>query len=341
MIRRTLIRCAVLLAAACLGAGAAAPARAASPNDQMRDAIMAIRGLVDRDGSTRYFTYPTASKVQAGRLGSWWPTDPWTGARLTAGISRGHYRYRVSADRRHYRLTGYLDGGAILVTGGMPKTIMLAYDHRSEEGINLIRQYIEDYAAAHDGVYPLPADVDDDGRVGLEPQHRYWPSNPWDHFNMTQRADHGSFSYQVAADRASYTLRLHRALKNDYVLTGTTVTNPWQQLLASLEDEILRRSGKILAGYVGQWFLQHAGTLPTAVELAPSAAVGAAHPDWPQDPTSGAAMQPGTGPGAFSYASGAAGAFTLTVHLHSGDFQAGGVAPSLAAPARGSGSSGP
>ena len=94
---------------------------------------------------------------------------------------------------------------------------------------------------------------------------------------MAQRGDHGSFSYAVAADRTSYTLRLHRALKNDYVLTGTTVTSPWQQLLTSLEDEILRRSGKILAGYVGQWSLQHAGALPTVAELAPAAAVGAAH----------------------------------------------------------------
>ena len=118
---------------------------------------------------------------------------------------------------------------------------------------------------------------------------------------MTQRGDRGSFSYEVAADRSSYALRLHRALKSDYVLTGTTMTSPWQQLLASLEDEILRRSGRILAGYVDQWALQHAGTLPTVTEHdARPAAVGAAHPDWPQDPSSGAAMLPGTGPGAYT-----------------------------------------
>lgn len=342
MIRRTLILCAVLITAVCLGAGAAAPARAASPDAQMRDALMAIRGLIDREGATRYFTYPTRDRVRAGRLGgTWWPSDPWTGARMTSGVGRGHYRYRVSADRRRYRLVGYLGSGAVILTGGMPKSIMLAYDHRSEEGVNLIRQYVEGYAAMHDGVYPLPIEVSDDGAVGLEPQHRYWPSNPWDHANMAQRADHGSFSYQVAADRQSFTLRLHRALKNDYVLTGTTVTGPWQQLLTSLEDEILRRSGKILAAYVGQYSLQHAGTLPTIAAMAPAAAVGAAHADWPQDPTSGAAMQPGAAPGAYSYSPGAAGAYTLTVHLHSGDFQAGGVAPSPAAPARSSGTSEP
>jgi hypothetical protein len=44
MIRLTLVLCAALLAAACVGAGAAAPARAASPDDEMRQAVMALRG---------------------------------------------------------------------------------------------------------------------------------------------------------------------------------------------------------------------------------------------------------------------------------------------------------
>ncbi len=342
MIRRTLILGAALLAAVCLSAGAPAAARAGSPNAQMRDGVMALRGLIDRAGAERYFEYPKRSTVRPGHLGDgWWPADPWTGSRMRPGVGRGHYLYKVTQDRRHYRLIGYLDGRVMVVRGGMPHSIMLAYDHRSEEGINLVRQYIEDYAAAHDGVYPLPTEVSDVGAVGSEPRHRYWPSNPWDHFNMTQRADHGSFSYTVAADRASYTLRLHRALKNDYVLTGTTATSPWQQLLTSLEDEILRRSGKVLAGYVGQWALQHEGTLPAVAELTPATAVGAEHGDWPRDPSSGVAMQPGTGPGAYTYAPGAAGAYTLTVHLHSGDFQAGGVAPSLSAPARSSATAGP
>ena len=343
MIRRTaLILGVALLAAVWLGAGAAAPARASAANTQMRSAIMALRGMIDREGAADFFTYPARASVRPGHMAEgWWPANPWTGRAMTAGASRGHYRYEVSADRRRYRLIGYLAGGTVVLKGGMPKIIMLAYDHRSEEGINLIRQYIEDYAGAHDGVYPLPSEVSDDGPVGSQPQHRYWPSNPWDHYDMKQRSDHGSFSYQVAADRASYTLRLHRALKPDYVLTGTTATTPWQQLLTSLEDEILRRSGRILAGYVSQWELQHAGTLPTVPELAPApGGVGLAHPDWPQDLSSGAAIQPGTGPGSYTYAPGTAEAYTLTVHLHSGNFQAGGTAPSPAASARSAGSPG-
>ena len=77
MIRRTLMLSAVLLAAVCLGAGAAAPARASSPNEQMREALLALRGLIDREGAARWFAYPTRSTVRYLHLGgSAWPTDP-------------------------------------------------------------------------------------------------------------------------------------------------------------------------------------------------------------------------------------------------------------------------
>lgn len=342
MIRRTTLTLAVALSAAVwLGAGAVAPARASSPESDMREAIMALRGLIDRKGAAHFFVYPSRTEVRPGTLGGWWPTDPWSGELLQPGRERGRYRYSTSNDRRRYRLVGFLGGGRrIVVRGGMPRDIMLAYDHRGEEGLNLIRQYIEDYAAAHEGVYPRPADVAADGAVGADPVRRYWPSNPWDHGMMRQRGDHGSFSYTVAGDRLSYTLALHRSLKHDYVLTGAVVTSPWQQLLTGLQDEILRRTGSVLAGYVDQWARHHGGKAPAADLLAPGTPLAAAHPDWPRDPRSGTLMHPGESPGDYTYAPGTAGAYRLTVHLHSGDFQAGGRAPSASAPGLDSGSSG-
>ena len=342
MTQRILTLGATLLAAALLVAGVATPARADSRNAQMRDGIMALRGMIDRQGAADFFLYPTRSRVSPGHLeDQWWPVDPWTGSLMRPGAGRGHYRYRVAADRRSYRLIGCLSRGVFAVSGGMPPQIRLAYDHRSEEGINLVRQYIEDWAQLNDGLYPLPTDVTADGAVGMQPNHRYWPSNPWDHLVMKEGADPGSFTYELAPDRTSYTLRLHRALKPDYVLTGAAAGGPWQQLLASLEDEILRRSGRILSGYVDQWSLQHGGELPLVADLAADASVGEAHGDWPQDPVGGGAMRPGTEPGTYDYAPGADRAYTLTINLHSGAFAAGGTAPAPAAPARGSGSSTP
>jgi len=326
MIRRTtLILGIALLTAVWLGAGAGTPARASGGDASMREALMALRGIIDREGAAHYFAYPGRREVRAGGgLSSWWPSDPWTGGPLTPGSSQGHFRYTRTKDRRHYRLTGFLGGGrAIVVTGGMPRGIMLAYDHRGEEGLNLIRQYVEDYAAAHHGLYPAPADVAADGAVGTSPSRRYWPSNPWNHSMMAQRSDHGSFSYAVASDRASYTLRLHRALKRDYVLTGSRMTDPWQRLVTSLEDAILRRNGRLLAGFARTWAAGNDGELPSAAQFTPGGTVGQAHADWPLDPASGATMEPGSAPGAYTYAPGAAGAFTVIVHLHSGDFRTG------------------
>lgn len=336
--RTTLILGIALLAAVWLGAGAAAPARAASPDDDMREAVMALRGIIDRRGAAHFFQYPSRAELRPGVLGSWWPTDPWSGGPLSPGETTGHYKYSTARHHRQYRLVGFLSGGrSIVVEGGMPRKMTLSYDHRGEEGINLIRQYVEDHAAAHDGVYPLPAEVAADGAVGADPVRRYWPSNPWDHAMMAQRRDPGSFTYQVAPDRLSYKLVLHRALKHDYVLTGTIVTSPWQQLVTGIHDEILRRSARVLAGYVDQWARHHGGQLPDAGTLAPDSALGAAHPHWPVDPSSGAAMRPGSTPGAYTYAPGNSGQYRLTVHLHSGDFRAGGIAPSASASSRDSG----
>ena len=166
LIRPASILGATVLAATCLAAVAAG---AASPNAQMRQAMLTLRGLIDRRGAERYFTYPKVRTVYPRRLvGSGaWPDDPWTGRDMLPGRTRGHYRYTVSPDRRRYRLVGYTDGGVVVLSGGMPTSIMRAYDHRGEEGLNLIRQYVEDHAARHDGLYPSPTEVSADGAVRL------------------------------------------------------------------------------------------------------------------------------------------------------------------------------
>ena len=156
-----------------------------------------------------------------GELGKGeWPRDPWTAKVLKPGTKRGNYQYSPAADRRSYKLVGYLSSGATYeVTGGMPRSMMVAYDHRGEEGINLIRQYVEAYIIEH-GRCPDPSEVVHEGAVGRYGKV-YWPSNPWDHYDMKQRDDRGSFDYSVSADRRSYTLRLHRSLSRDKVLKGS------------------------------------------------------------------------------------------------------------------------
>ena len=57
--------------------------------------------------------------------------------------------------------------------------------------------------------------------MGRQRRDLLWPSNPWDHGAMEQRADRGSFGYVRSADGKTFTLNLHQALKEDYVLQGT------------------------------------------------------------------------------------------------------------------------
>ena len=340
MIRRLIIIGAVLLAAACLYAGAAAPARAAgaSPTYLLRERLGLLQGYIERYANAHYSYYPTASEVRrdGGLPAPLWPLNPWTGRAMRPGSGVGDFSYRAAADRLSYKLVGHAAGSSITLRGHVPTTRKMQNDHRTREGLELVRQCIEIWARDHDGLYPPVRAVDAAADVGLHAGIRYWPHNPWFHTPMAQRRRRGDFTYTVADDRTRYAITAHYSRGGTFTLRGATATSPWLRILASLEDEILRRSARILAGYVDQWSLQHGGALPQIAELAAGSAVGAAHADWPLDPVGGGAMAPGTGPGAYTYAPGAAGAYTLTVHLHSGDFEAGGTAPSLPAPARGS-----
>jgi hypothetical protein len=216
---------AVALAALALAAGVAASpagARATWRADLMKTSLVALQASIEQDAAARMFVYAHPGAVRPGGLKSaFWPRDPWTGRMLTPGLTRGHYTYARGSDGRSYVLTGHLGGGRVFVVdGGMPHLPMLAYDHRGQEGLALIYQYVRLWSLLHPGRLPAPAQVTREGQVGQLRGVLMWPSNPWDHAAMQQRADRGSFSYARSEDGTTFTLRLHRATKGDYVLTG-------------------------------------------------------------------------------------------------------------------------
>jgi hypothetical protein len=172
------------------------------------------------------YPHPRSVSPAGGLPAAYWPRDPWTGRRLTPGTTRGHYVYARAGDYRSYTLTGYLSGGRTFVLrGGMPHTPKLAYDHRGKEGLGLLFQYVKTWSRSHRGRLPAPAQVAREGSVGRQRTAFTWPSNPWDHAAMQQRGDRGSFSYERSPDGKAFTLRLHRALKEDYVLEGTAASD--------------------------------------------------------------------------------------------------------------------
>lgn len=223
--RRALAALLVLLAALAAGAAVCAPAaRAVTRDELMKTSLLALQCAIEKSGSARMYVYPHPNSVSptGGLASDFWPRDPWTGKRLAPGSSQGHYAYVRAEDFRSYRLTAYLSGGrTFVVTGGMTHTPMLAYDHRGKEGLSLLFQYVKMWSRTHDGRLPTAAMVTREGSVGRQRRDLLWPSNPWDHGAMEQRADRGSFGYARSADGKTFTLNLHQALKEDYVLQGT------------------------------------------------------------------------------------------------------------------------
>jgi hypothetical protein len=215
----------VFVALAAVAALRPPAARATTRRDQlMKTSLVALQGAIEKNGAARMYVYPHPKSVSptGGLAIAFWPREPWGGRRLTPGTTRGHYTYTRAADYRSYRLTGYLSGGrTFVVRGGMAHTPKLAYDHRGKEGLNLLFQYVTMWSRAHAGRLPTAAMVSREGPVGQQRRNLLWPSNPWDHRAMEQRADRGSFGYVRSADGTRFTLRLHQALKADYVLAGT------------------------------------------------------------------------------------------------------------------------
>ena len=224
--RRAFSALLVLLVALTAGATLRAPAAfAATTRDElMKTSLLALQCAFEKGGGVNMYVYPRPSVVSpsGGLVSDFWPRDPWTGKRLTPGTTQGHYVYTRAQDYRSYQLTGYLSGGqTFTVHGGMTHTPMLAYDHRGKEGLNLLFQYVKMWSRAHDGRLPAAEMVSREGAVGQQRRSLLWPSNPWDHGAMAQRTDRGSFAYVRSADGKTFTLSLHQALKDDYVLQGT------------------------------------------------------------------------------------------------------------------------
>ena len=223
--RRAFFALLILLVALTAGTAFRAPAaRAATTRDElMKTSLLALQCAVEKSGGVNMYVYPRPSVVSpsGGLVSDFWPRDPWTGQRLTPGTTQGHYAYVRAGDYRSYQLIGYLSGGqTFTVHGGMTHTPMLAYDHRGKEGLNLLFQYVKMWSRAHDGRLPTAKMVTREGSVGQQQRDLLWPSNPWDHGAMMQRADRGSFAYARSADGKTFTLSLHQALKDDYVLDG-------------------------------------------------------------------------------------------------------------------------
>lgn len=79
----------------------------------------------------------------------------------------------------------------------------LAGDAEVRASVLSIQVGIEAYAAAHDGRFPLPGEVDP---VALSPYVTPWPVNPYTDLPMVDGGGAGNFRYDVSDDGGAYKL---------------------------------------------------------------------------------------------------------------------------------------
>jgi hypothetical protein len=188
----------------------------------------------------------------------------------------------------------------------------------------LLRSYIEDWARAHDGLYP-PVGVVAKGEGLDEP---LWPASPWSGEPVQAGEARGDFTYEVAGDRRSYTLTAYLGGVAPYVLEGRSPAWPAMTLVC---DAAIKNGASLIERFMRD-FAGAQGRLPTVAELDPGSAFGMKQADWPLDPFDGGPMQPGLEPGDYTYVPGGNGSYVINGHLTTGTVTRVGPARDWAAP---------
>ena len=321
MLSRRVLATLAVLACALAGAMMLAPSTPAKlkhaavlKNQLMREHVLLLKGYVEAYATAHDGQYPLPTDVsQGGGLPApVWPRNPWTGRSLEAGVDCGDYEYSVALDRLGFTLTGHLSSGLTSVVYGASEAPGVALDRDAlvGEGVEIIKQAAQLYEFLHNDTAPADASP-----ATLGAYVDQWPMNPYTGAAMaTSSTAAGDCSY--SGDYASFTLAGYGAGGVQVCSADST----WYDanlggLRERLKDECAKANGRVLQSYIEEWALAHGGALPSAAEFTSGGAVGAAHDQWPLDPWTSAAMQPGTSHGSYAYTPGTGGGYTLRTYL--------------------------
>jgi hypothetical protein len=187
-------------------------------------------------------------------------------------------------------------------------------DLQMKQNVLLLQGYINTAAAKNGFVYPPKATVKKGGGLPAP----VWPASPWTGRAMAPGSGKGSYAYSLAADGHGYALVGHLS-SGSYTVKGALPA--WltgeRAATTTAQDRGIASGTALLWRYVGDW-ARAQGRLPSAVEFTPPAGDDP-YCYWPRDPVRGNKMQPGTGPGEYTYTPSSDGSFTLAGHLTDGD----------------------
>lgn len=191
-----------------------------------KNGVLRIRERIE-EWAIDYYAYPPASAVAAnGGVGQLfvdedWPKNPFTNVPMVDSSALGDFTYVTFEDS--YTITGHLPGGGSYTLGPstIPGHVHLLREHLknlwAQTGIQVIKDYVDAWAAAHSGTLPTAAQLSSSGAVGLA--HGFWPRNPWTWAPMAQGTWPGDFEYTPGG--GTYTLVVHQHADEWYPETYT------------------------------------------------------------------------------------------------------------------------
>jgi hypothetical protein len=200
----------------------------ASPCKARRDALSdgvtklstaLIRDAVEQWAFDNGGMYPDEYEVsRTGGVGNLfidldWPTNPMTGYDMVDEGGTGDYDYQLIYDSGDYTFTidALLKSGSFSLgpsyEGDREATFRLHYqDIAAQRSIQVIKAYVDHWAATNGGELPSVAQVTCFGAVGAA--HTWWPRNPWTWGSMEPGTGYGDYTYTPGTG-GSYTLVLH------------------------------------------------------------------------------------------------------------------------------------
>jgi len=288
---------AILLTLACATlVGAAAPGASALTRDaRMKQNLRLLQVYIERSAAARSFVYPAAATVRkgGGLTAPVWPVNPWTGAAMAPGRTRGTYTYKVGAGADGYTLVGRLSAGSFTLSGGTPAwlekerlasgDVTAARDQSAELGARVIKGYIELWGMLSNGTAPAAGEVSRTGGVGQ--MFAYWPANPFTGQPMAPGTDPGEFTYAAGVGGA-YSLSARPAQASPVDLNGT-IPQQLKNALTAARDAATNANIHAIQQGVDLYARDNNDVFPPD---ASPATLGAYVDPWPANPWTGAPM---------------------------------------------------
>jgi len=141
-----------------------------------------------------------------------WPHSPYTNTDMYYGDGRlGTFRYSLPSPGT-YRLESKLSNGTWYVL--RPTAICSLVegirghlkDWAAQSSVQVVKEYIDEWAVAHAGTLPAAADVQASGALGTG--HAFWPRDPWTGTAMAIGGGIGQLVYTPNVD-GTYVLGVH------------------------------------------------------------------------------------------------------------------------------------